>query len=205
LMIPSTVDELARILMTTFDLSTFVAFAAVSVDRSAGGWRLTGPRVYLHWPNFRRQPAATQQVILQHEFTHRASFELSGQFIRSFMDEGIAQFYGEVGYPHPLPELRSGVQRHSFDGHLPDDYRFTVGPPPDIYLSYEKAIDFMSYVGDRFGRTAGARLYRAVGTETPIAPGTWRYHLDHACRATLHVSFTTLERDWARHVTKELS
>jgi hypothetical protein len=205
LMIPSTVDELARILQTTFDLSTFVAFAAVSIDRSVGGWRLSGARIFLHWPNFRRQGESFQRVILQHEFTHRASFEVSGPAIASFMDEGVAQYYGEQGFPHPVPELRNSVRSRRFDGHLPDDYRYTIGPPSDIYLSYEKAEHFMRYIAGRFGRTAGARLYRAIGTENPFAPGTWRYHLDRACRATLHVPFATLERDWARQVTKELS
>jgi hypothetical protein len=205
LMIPSTVDELARILQTTFDLSTFVAFAATSVDRSAEGWRLSGARVFLHWPNFRRQSESFQRVILQHEFTHRASFEVSGPYVASFMDEGIAQFYGEQGTAHTVPELRSSVRSGRFDGRLPDDYRFTIGPPSDIYLSYEKAVHFMSYVAGRFGRASGARLYRAIGAENPVAPGTWRYHLDRACRATLHVPFATLQRDWARQVTKELS
>jgi len=204
-MIPRTVDELARILQTTFDLSTFVAFAATSVDRSTGGWRLSGARVYLHWPNFRRQGETTQRVILQHEFTHRASFEVSGMYVPAFMDEGIAQYYGEEGFPHPVPELRVSVGTGRFDRHLADDYRFVVGPPPDIYLSYEKSIHFMTYVGSRYGRAAGARFYRALGTENPVSPGTWRYHLDRACRAALNVSFATLERDWAKTVTKELS
>jgi hypothetical protein len=202
LMIPRTVDELARILQTTFDLSTFVAFAAVSVDRS-GGYRLSGARIFLHWPNFRRQSATNQLVILQHELTHKASFEVSGPDIQAFMDEGIAQYYGERGYPHPTTELRAGVRAGRFDRHLPDDYRFTTGPPSDIYLSYEKADHFTTWLGTRFGRASGARLYRAVGTETPIAPGTWRYHLDRACRALLHVPFVTLERDWSRAVSKE--
>jgi len=205
IMIPSTVDELARLLQTTFDLSTFVAFAASSVDRSGGGWRLSGPRVFLHWPNFRRQPAAVQRIILQHEFTHRASFEVSGPNVQSFNDEGIAQYYGEESYNPPLPELRLRVRGGVFDGHLPKDYLFTIGPPSDIYLAYEEAVDFVAYIASRFGRSAGARLYRAIGAENPIAPGTWRYHLDHACRATLHAPFATLERDWARSVVKELS
>ena len=205
LMIPSTVGELARILQTTFDLSTFVAFAATSVDRSAEGWRLSGARVFLHWPNFRRQGESFQRVILQHEFTHRASFEVSGPYVPSFMDEAVAQFYGEQGFPHPVPELRASVRSGRFDGHPPADYRFTIGPPADIYLSYEKAIHFLTYVGERFGRAAGAKLYRAIGAENPVSPGTWRYHLDRACRAALRVSFATLERDWARAVLKDLS
>ena len=204
LMIPRTVDELAGILQTTFDLSTFVAFAAISVDRSTG-WRLSGARIFLHWPNFRRQSEATQRVILQHELTHKASFEVSGSNIVAWMDEGVAQNYGERGYPHPLPEMRSGVRSGRFDNRLPDDYRFTAGPPSDIYLSYEKADNFTAYLGTRFGYAAGARLYRGVGTENPVEPGTWRYHLDQVCRVLFHIPFATLERDWARAAIKELS
>ena len=204
-MIPSTVGELARILQTTFDLSTFVAFAASSIDRSVAGWRLTGPRIFFHWPNFRRQSPALQRVILQHEFTHRASFEVSGPYVQSFNDEGIAQYYGEEEYNPPTPELRSRVKTGRFDRHLPPDYLFSVGPPPDIYLAYEEAVDFVAYIASRYGRAAGARLYRAIGADNPIAAGSWRYHLDRACRATFHVPFATLERDWARRAIKDLS
>ena len=204
IMIPSTVDELARILQTTFDLSTFVAFAAASVDR-ATGWRLSGNRVFLHWPNFRRQGEASQRNILQHEFAHRASFEVSGLHVPAFMDEGIAQYYGEQQYDPPTPELRQRVRSRRFDRRLPQDFLFIAGPPSDIYLSYEESVAFASYIGRRFGRPSAARLYRAVGAENPIAPGTARYHLDRACRATLGVPFATLQRDWARDVIKEHS
>ena len=204
IMIPSTVDELARILQTTFDLSTFVAFAAASVDRSES-WRLSGSRIFLHWPNFRRQGEALQRVILQHEFLHRASFEVSGPNLTSFMDEGVAQYYGEALYNPPTPELRARVRSGRFDRKLVRDFVFTIGPPSDIYLSYEEAVDLIAYVGGRYGRNAGARFFKQIGTENPIAPGTWRYHLDRACRAVLGVSFSTLERDWARNVVKELS
>jgi len=204
-MIPTTVEELARIIQTTFDLSTFVAFAASSVDRSIGGWTLTGPRVFLHWPNFRRQNRSLQKIILQHEFTHRASFEVSGPFVEAFNDEGIAQYYGEQEYTPSVPDLRLRVRAHRFSEHLPPDYLFSAGPPDDIYLAYEEAVDFVAYIAGRFGRAAGARLYRAIGAENHISAGTWRYHLDHACRTLFHSSFDVLERGWARTVIKELS
>ncbi len=204
IMIPSTVGELARILQTTFDLSTFVAFAAASVDRSKA-WQLSGSRIFLHWPNFRRQGEASQRTILQHEFLHRASFEVSGPNLRAFMDEGVAQYYGEALYNPPTPELRQRVRSGRFDRHLIRDFVFTIGPPADIYLSYEEAVDFIGYIGERFGRNAGARLFRAIGTQNSVAPGTWRYHLDRACRSVLKVPFATLERDWARDVIRELS
>ena len=204
IMIPSTVSELARILQTTFDLSTFVAFAAASVDRSTT-WQLSGSRIFLHWPNFRRQGAASQRIILQHEFLHRASFEVSGPHLTSIFDEGIAQYYGEALYNPPTPELRQRVRNKRFDNRLVRDFVFTIGPPSDIYLAYEEAVDFIAYIGGRFGRNAGARLFRTLGTENPVSPGTWRYHLDRACRSVLKIPFSMLERDWARTVVRELS
>jgi hypothetical protein len=204
LMIPNTVDELARILQTTFDLSTFVAFAASSVDR-AKGWDLIGPRVYLHWPNFRGYSTAFQRTILQHEFLHLAARELTGPYITSIMDEGVAQYYGEAAYNPPTPQLRTMVRAGRFDRHLAEDFIFTAGTPNEIYAAYEQANHFIAYIGDRFGRSAGARLYRDFAAQSPVAPGTWRYHLDRACRSALDLPYATLERDWARSVVRELS
>ncbi len=202
--IPSTVNELARILQTTFDLSTFVAFAASSIDRGKG-WDLVGPRVYLHWPNFRGYGESFQRSILQHEFLHLAARELSGPYVTSIMDEGVAQYYGEAAYSPPTPQLRAMVRGGRFDDHLVEDFVFTAGTPNEIYASYEQANHFIAYIGTRFGRNAGARLYRDFGAESPVAPGTWRYHLDRACRSALGLPFATLERDWARRVVQELS
>jgi len=204
LMIPSTVNELARILQTTFDLSTFVAFAASSVDR-VKGWGLIGPRVYLHWPNFRGYNASFQRQILQHEFLHLATRELTGPYVTSIMDEGVAQYYGEAAYNPPTPQLRTMVRSGRFDRRLAEDFIFTAGTPNEIYAAYEQANDFIAYIGDRFGRNAGARLYRDFAAQTGVAPGTWRYHLDRACRSALGLPFATLERDWARRVVQELS
>ena len=204
LMIPTTVDELARILQTTFDLSTFVAFAASSVDR-AKGWALEGPRVYLHWPNFRGYSGAFQRQILQHEFLHLATREVTGPYVTAIMDEGVAQYYGEAAYNPPTPQLRTMVRAGRFDRHLAEDFIFTAGTPNEIYAAYEQANHFLAYIGDRFGRNAGARLYRDFAAQSPVAPGTWRYHLDRACRSALGLPYATLERDWARSVIRELS
>ncbi|HJR19410.1 MAG TPA: hypothetical protein VJ922_06800 [Actinomycetota bacterium] len=204
LMIPTTVNELARILQTTFDLSTFVAFAASSVDREKG-WDLIGPRVYLHWPNFRDYSTAFQRSILQHEFLHLAARELTGPYVTSIMDEGVAQYYGEAAYNPPTPQLRTMVRAGRFDRHLAEDFIFTAGTPNEIYAAYEQANHFIAYVGDRYGRSAGARLYRDFAAQSAVAPGTWRYHLDRACRSALGIPFATLERDWARRVVQELS
>lgn len=203
IMIPSTVAELARILQTQFDLSSFVAFASSSLDRSKD-WKLTGDRIFLHWPNFRRYDSGFQQLILAHEFTHLATRGTTGPFEPAFMDEGIAQYYGEDAARAPRPEMRKRVGSGRFDGRVPEDWFFTAGPESDIFYAYELANAFVAYLGSRFGRTAGARVYRALASESPVSSGTWRYHLDRAFRTTLGVSFAALERDWAAETRREL-
>jgi hypothetical protein len=204
-MIPSTVTELARILQTQFDLSTFVAFASSSLDRDAKqGWALTGDRVFLHWPNFKRYGDAFQQTILAHEFTHLATRATTGPFEPAFMDEGIAQFYGEDAGHAPQPETRKRVRNGRFDGKLPEDWLFTAGSDAEIYYAYETSNAFMAFLGGKYGRNAGARVYRALAATNPGAPGLWRYHLDRAFLQAFKVPFAKLESEWAAQTRREL-
>lgn len=198
IMVPSIVPELERILQTQFDLSSFVAFAAASEDRTAG-WALTGFRVYLHWPNFSRYDATFQQTILEHELTHIASFNRNSVYMPSFMDEGVAQYYGENAGYGQRPQERAAIRNGTFDRRLPPDWHFYAGTQSQIFLAYEKALSFSAYLGDRFGRTAAARLFTAISKENPVAAGTSHYHVSRAFRSTFGASLAELERAWAAH------
>lgn len=202
-MVPSTVAELERVLQTQFDLSAFVAFAASSLDRRTG-WRLTGDRVFLHWPNFARYGSGFQQTILAHEFSHLATRATTGPFVPAFMDEGTAQYYGEAAASAAQPETRKRVRAGTFTGKLPEDWLFTTGPDADIFLAYELSNSFVAFLGRRFDRNAGARVYRALAAIKPVSPGTWRYHLGRAFAGTFKESFDRLERTWAAGLRKEL-
>ncbi|HEX9695580.1 MAG TPA: hypothetical protein VGB64_04630 [Actinomycetota bacterium] len=201
-MIPSTVGELERILQTTFDLTQFVAFAASSVDR-ADGYRLTGHRIFLHWPNFRRYSARFQEQVLAHEFTHLATRAIAGPNITAIFDEGIAQVYGEGG--GETTQMARRVRARTLPGALVPDWYFTAGPRDDIFLAYEEAASFIAYLNGRFGRDAGARAYRALGTIDPVTHGTWRYHLDRVTVSLFGESFPALERAWLESVRKRFS
>ncbi|HVL90147.1 MAG TPA: hypothetical protein VM841_07935 [Actinomycetota bacterium] len=201
-MIPSTVGELERILQTTFDLTEFVAFAASSVDRD-GGYRLTGHRIYLHWPNFRRYQAGFQRQVLAHEFVHLATRAIAGPYITAIFDEGIAQVYGEDG--GETTRIARRVRANTLPGTLVPDWYFTAGPRDDIFLAYEEAASFIGYLNGRFGRDAGARAYKALGTIDPMTHGTWRYHLDRVTVSLFQESFPALERAWLDSVRKRFS
>lgn len=202
IMIPSTLGEIERILQTTFDLSQFVAFAASSVDRSEG-YRLTGHRIYLHWPNFRKYGAGFQEQVLAHEFTHLATREIAGPNTTAIFDEGVAQVYGEGGGETTLIARR--VRSKTLPGTLVPDWFFTAGPRDDIFLAYEEAASFIAYLNGRFGRDAGARAYKALGTIDPVTHGTWRYHLDRVTVSLFNESFPALERAWLDSVRKRFS
>jgi hypothetical protein len=200
--IPTSTSELSRILQTTFDLGPFVAFSASSLDRPGGEYRLTGNRVYVQPGTFFNTPLAFQQDTLSHELLHVATRGYAGAFTPSWMDEGDAQDYGQRSLP-ALIDVRARVANHTFTGHLPEDFDFSLGSDNDIHNSYEEASSFVLYLISRFGANAGANLYRALGNESTVSFGTARYHLDHACRAAFGVGFDDLERAWAQKIRKE--
>lgn len=200
--IPRSTSELSRILQTTFDLGPFVAFTASSESRPSGQYRLTGTRVYVQPSTFFDTPVGYQQDTLSHELLHVATRGYAGTFTPSWMDEGDAQVYGQRQQP-ALVDVRARVANGTFTGLLPEDFEFSIGSDDDIHNSYEEASSFILYLNARFGKNAGANLYRALGNESPVSFGTARYHLDHACRAAFGVRFADLERAWAQKIHKE--
>jgi len=200
--IPKSTRELSRILQTTFDLGPFVAFTASSESRPNGEYRLTGNRVYVQPDTYFGTPVSFQQDTLSHELLHVATRGYAGGFTPAWMDEGDAQVYGQRQQP-ALVDVRTRVQDHSFTGLLPEDFEFSLGSDNDIHNSYEEASSFVLYLISRFGKNAGADLYRALGNESPVSFGTARYHLDHACRAAFGTGFADLERAWAKKIHKE--
>lgn len=201
--VPRTSRELARILQTSFDLGPFVAFASSSVDRRDGGWRLGGHRVYVQPGSFFAQPEASRGDILAHEVLHIATRDMASPYAPSWLEEGVAQHYGEGGAA-VSGALAAHVGAGRFDGALPDDAVFTAGDRGEIRFSYEASYDFVRWLS-RDDRRAGARLYRALGRRDPVSPGTWRYHLDRAVRDVFGSSFRALEGRWAARVEREFS
>jgi hypothetical protein len=202
--IPSSTKELSRILQTTFDLGPFVAFSSSSLARPEGAYRLTGSRVYVQPETFFSTPLGFQRDTLSHEMLHVSTRAYAGGFTPSWMDEGDAQDYGQRSVPAPV-DLRVRVADGTFTGHLPKNFDFSLGSPEDIHLAYEEAASFVRYLMSRFGRDAGAKLYRALGNESPVSFGTARYHLDHAARAAFGVGFDELERAWAQQVRRGIA
>jgi hypothetical protein len=200
--IPRTTKELSRILQTTFDLGPFVAFSASSLSRAGGEYSLAGHRVYVQPGTFFSTPPAYQADTLSHELLHIATRGDAGEFVPSWLDEGVAQDYGQRNLPG-LGDLQARAGNGTFSGRLPDDFDFSLGSSTDIHYAYEAASSFVEYLISRFGRDAGARFYRAVGDETPVSFGTARYHLDHAARAAFGVGFDQIERGWADKVRRE--
>ena len=197
-MIPRSADDLARILGTTIDLGPFVAFAASNAYRDAqGSYDLVGYRIFVQPETFFGYSRSFQAETLGHEMLHYATRPIAGAFTTSWLEEGVAQIFGERGSLR-VPDLARDAR--SISG-LPEDHRFFIGP--NIHRSYQASAHFMRYVRDRFGTNRAARFYRAVGAESTVSLGTDRYHLDRAARRVLDTGFDALERAWLRSVREE--
>ena len=195
LLIPDDQEELGRLIQATFDLDDFVAFAYSSVDVSRG-IEYTGHRMILNPEAFEGRSDETVVRILAHEMAHVASRYSAGPFIPFFVDEGLAEYVGTAGDRSTLGFFNDDVAAGNFDGRLPEDYQFTVGPGVDIFRSYQKSQSAVQFFVDRWGLRAFVRFYRNLGARQ-IVPGTVSYHLSDALKEVTGLDLDGFEEAWA--------
>jgi hypothetical protein len=197
-LVPTTPDELKRILQITFDPADFVAFAYSTVDTDEG-IRFTGHRIIFNWRSLRDRTDSNVVTILAHELVHVASRDVSGPFIPVFLDEGIAEYIGHDADPDSLAFLNAEIANGVFDRKLPEDFEFITGDGTSIFRSYQEGQSAVRYFVERYGMDKFIRLYRALGT--PLAAGTARYHMDRALRRITGSDFETFQSAWADSIS----
>jgi hypothetical protein len=193
IIVPADEDQLGDLLNVTFDLTNFIAFAIASPYASLGDYDLTGPRIVLNTDRFLQRQSSTRERILVHELTHIATRPVSGPFVPSWLEEGVAQALGEqqsttgTGLVDALAP--SGVQ-------LPSDAQFTLGGRDRIYLSYQLAWSFVDWLRRTYGSGAVARFYVAAGEGSLRQAGTEAWHIDRAAREVFGRSMAELRDAW---------
>ena len=195
LIVPTGAGQLKRMLQITFDVSKFVAFAVSSVDLR-NGVDYSGHRIVLNPGQFAGRPSDSTLDILAHELVHVATRDVSGPFVPTWVEEGIAEYVGNSGNTAALTFILQEAAAGSFDGRLPESFRFNTGSGLDIYRSYQKSYSAVRYMIERWGLRKFVRFYRRVG-RTEVAPGLAEYHVDRALRQTFGVGIDRFERAWA--------
>jgi hypothetical protein len=184
--LPHSLDQLREMLQATFDVTNFVAFATVGIDRDHG-WEPTAPRVYVEDANLANNPRSFQLETLHHELIHVASFPLAGPYVPAWVHEGVADW---------LSTGRSGPTRvEGSDGRLPDDYEFTTGGGESILRAYQESTSAMAFLAKAKERDAPLDLLVEAGRPR-VASGTARYHTDQALRTVYGVGLDDFERVW---------
>ena len=186
LILPHSVDQLAEMLQATFDLTNFVAFAAVSVDRD-DGWEATAPRVFAQDVNLARSRRSFQLETLHHEFIHVAAFPLAGPFVPAWVHEGVADWLAK-GRGAPTEVAGS-------DAVLPEDFEFTTGGLEAIVSSYQESTSAVAFLAEARGGDAPLDLLVEAG-EARIAPGTMDYHTDAALRSLYGKGLVDFQAEW---------
>ncbi len=186
LILPHSVDQLAEMLQSTFDLTNFVAFAAAAVDRDRG-WESTAPRVFVQDVNLARSRRSFQLETLHHEFVHVAAFPLTGPFVPAWVHEGVADWMANGrGRPAEVP---------GSDEVLPEDYEFTTGGLDAIVAAYQESTSAVAFLAQAKGRDAPLDLLVEAG-EDRIAPGTMDYHIDAALRSLYGKGLADFQAEW---------
>jgi hypothetical protein len=189
MVLPGSIEELAKMLQSTFDLTKFVAFVVYQPIRD-DGFGTTAPRVYVQDRNLSRYTRDFQLTTLTHELDHAAVAPLAGPNIPSWVHEGVADW---VATGQSTGERKP----KGSDGLLPRDYQFTTGSSAEIVRSYAESRSAVSYLASRFGVGAPSQLVRALG-ELGTPPGSVDFNLDATMRRLFNISFAQFQSAWAR-------
>jgi hypothetical protein len=176
-------------------LDDFVAFATSTVDIEQD-LAYGGHRILLNPTALEGRPAESLSIILAHELLHVATRTVSGPFVPTFVEEGIAEYVGRDADPAGLSYLDSRIAVGDFDAALPQNWEFITGSSDDIYTSYQEAQSAVGFFVQRWGKRDLVSFYRALGRRR-VTAGTSAYHLDHALRATTGVGAQRFEELWA--------
>ena len=167
--VPASTLEVEALLQPTIDISKFVAFTTLGIDRSEG-WNVVAPRIVAQEANLGLRSAQQQVKILIHELAHAASVTTSGPATPLWLHEGLAEW---VTANRPATTGEKLV--------LPDLHRFRSGSISDIREVYDQAASTMSQLAGTFGDSAPWHLFRGVG-EATRSPGTADHVLDTVLR-----------------------
>jgi hypothetical protein len=189
MVLPGSIDELAKLLQSTFDLTKFVAFVVYQPIRD-DGWVTTAPRIYVQDRNLSRYAREFQLSTLTHELDHAAVAPFAGPAIPAWVHEGVADW---VATGQSTGERKP----RGSDGVLPRDYQFTTGSGTDIVRSYAESRSAISYLAARFGVGAPSRFIKALGDLGPVA-GSVDHNLDATLRRLFNISLAEFQTAWAR-------
>jgi hypothetical protein len=172
MIVPSTTEELGRIMHETVDLGKFVAFVSGGADKSRG-WVPTGPRVFVHLSHLTRYQEVSQVEILAHELIHAITRQVSGPKVPTWIEEGIANLGGGNG----------GRPVRATDGPTPDEFpteeRFVTGSLSSIQIAYDQGQVAVEVLDAEFGREGLVKFYKTLGAKR-VVPGTEEYWVRRA-------------------------
>jgi hypothetical protein len=200
-LVPTTTEELGRMLQSTFELDNFVAFA-YSTYETGESFDLSGYRIMLNWPQIAGRDSNSIRAIMSHELLHVATRSVTGPFVPTFVEEGLAEHVGRAGDSDALSFLESEVASGAFDGKLPRDFEFVTGDGFDIFRSYQEALSAIDFLARRWGESDLRRFYLRLG-RPEFAAGTSTYHVDRALRATIGRGYDGFERAWASNIADD--
>ena len=181
MVVPALTSEIEALLQPTIDVSKFVAFTTLSVDR-ASGYDVVAPRIVAQEGNLSQRSPQRQTDILVHELAHVASVVESGPATPLWAHEGLAEW---ITAGRPASDTGDLV--------LPDLHRFRTGSSADIREVYNQAASTMEQLAARFGDAAPVELFRSVGAAVR-SPGTADYLLDAALRDVTGLGLVELTR-----------
>ena len=134
------------------------------------------------------------RALLAHEFMHVMVYEMAGNRVPFWLNEGLAELAAREQANPSLVHLEAAVAEGRLFGLAELEGSFRGIDPKRIGLAYEQSFSFVHYLVERFGWYQMAELLPLFKSSTSTAAALGQVYGDYG------VSFDSLEQDWQRRL-----
>lgn len=162
---PETAQELNAALGSIAPGTSEIGALAVADGTDPLSGKVLGQRLVTEPDQLERLSDVGRRIVLQHELTHLATAAITTDATPRWLNEGFAEYVGNIGSGQPVTEaaseLRTEVRRSGPPKGLPDAGAFdaSTGAPQ----AYESAWLACKLIASKYGQRALVTLYRFVG------------------------------------------
>lgn len=192
-LIPGATADLRALFAGEADVERFVGFATSTWSRNDGEIVLGGRRLVVNPRGFFGASTGGRADILGHEVLHLATNRATGVMVPAWLEEGLAQVFGER-----TPRSTSALRRARVE--LPSDHIFSSGTDAEVARAYRTSLSFVRFLARKHGKPAIARFQRALGAISAVSAGTRDYHLERTARRVFGQGFAANVRAWQTEV-----
>lgn len=139
------------------------------------------------------------RAVLFHEYAHVAVFDLSRGNCPTWLNEGIAEFFGRLNFNRPLNELGRATRGKTLIEFESLASGFTTFSAKNATLAYQQSYALVNYIVTNYGWYRITNLLKLLGKGEIFEPAFNEVFMDYS------LTFDNVELEWQTNIENKIN